>query len=184
MNFKTTAIAAVLAAASFAASAAVTPIDVSSGSVTFTGLASGDAFTFTAGAGDVLDLLSISSNYFIKGKTPLAGVLTTSLSQSSGFHITEVLLDGAAVGVNAPSIALLSAKTGNPFQYQSHGDYWVYTSAVLDAGLHTIEVKGAGTGSFTGNVAITAAVPEPETYALMLGGLGAIAFVARRRKSV
>ncbi|MDE2300041.1 MAG: PEP-CTERM sorting domain-containing protein, partial [Burkholderiales bacterium] len=25
-------------------------------------------------------------------------------------------------------------------------------------------------------------VPEPETYALMLGGLGALAFVVRRRK--
>ena len=29
---------------------------------------------------------------------------------------------------------------------------------------------------------ITTAVPEPETYALMLAGLGAMAFVARRRK--
>lgn len=28
---------------------------------------------------------------------------------------------------------------------------------------------------------ITAAVPEPETYALMLGGLGALAWVSRRR---
>jgi len=33
------------------------------------------------------------------------------------------------------------------------------------------------------SLSITAAVPEPETYALMLGGLGALAFVARRRRS-
>jgi hypothetical protein len=26
-------------------------------------------------------------------------------------------------------------------------------------------------------------VPEPETYALMLAGIGAVAFVARRRKA-
>ncbi|MDB5999258.1 MAG: hypothetical protein JWP52_957 [Rhizobacter sp.] len=32
-------------------------------------------------------------------------------------------------------------------------------------------------------LAITAAVPEPETYALMLGGLGAVAWVARRRRA-
>jgi hypothetical protein len=28
----------------------------------------------------------------------------------------------------------------------------------------------------------TAAIPEPETYALMMAGLGVIGFVARRRK--
>ena len=29
---------------------------------------------------------------------------------------------------------------------------------------------------------ITAAVPEPETYALMLAGLGLMGFIARRRR--
>lgn len=32
------------------------------------------------------------------------------------------------------------------------------------------------------NVGMTAAVPEPETYALMLAGLAAVGFVARRRR--
>ena len=32
-------------------------------------------------------------------------------------------------------------------------------------------------------IAVANPVPEPETYALMLGGLGALAFVARRRKA-
>ena len=35
----------------------------------------------------------------------------------------------------------------------------------------------------TANYSITP-VPEPETYALMLGGLGVMAFLARRRKSI
>ena len=33
-----------------------------------------------------------------------------------------------------------------------------------------------------GDPGVTVAVPEPETYAMLLGGLGALAFVARRRK--
>ena len=37
---------------------------------------------------------------------------------------------------------------------------------------------------FTGNVAVgaTPAIPEPETYAMMLAGLGLLGFVARRRR--
>jgi hypothetical protein len=38
------------------------------------------------------------------------------------------------------------------------------------------------TGRFTGAVGAVQAVPEPETYALMLAGLGVMGFIARRRR--
>jgi hypothetical protein len=70
----------------------------------------------------------------------------------------------------------------------------------LSAGTHTLQLFGLegccdgwqqGQYSFNGSSFKTfatddgmtaAAVPEPETYALMLGGLGAVALLARRRK--
>ncbi len=42
----------------------------------------------------------------------------------------------------------------------------------------------AGFFSVTGNaVAVTTPVPEPETYAMMIAGLGMLAFLAKRRKA-
>ena len=40
---------------------------------------------------------------------------------------------------------------------------------------------GAGSGN-TGPVDVTGVIPEPETYAMLLAGLGLMGFVARRRK--
>lgn len=37
-------------------------------------------------------------------------------------------------------------------------------------------------GAVLDNVALTAAVPEPETYAMLLAGLGLVGYAARRRK--
>jgi len=163
MNFKSTLIAAAVAVASMGASAATTldlqPDGFGSFSAQFQGFASGAEFTFTANLGDSLDLLSVTSNY-LPGTNP------------SGFKISAVWLDGVSVGVNDPQ----------PGQF----DNWSYSISSLTAGVHTIKVIGTSfdsAASFNGNVQITP-VPEPETYALMLAGLGAVGFVARRRRSV
>lgn len=47
-----------------------------------------------------------------------------------------------------------------------------------DKSLNTFSVDGV-----LDNVIVTTPVPEPETYALMLAGLGVLTFVARRRKA-
>ena len=55
---------------------------------------------------------------------------------------------------------------------------------LLGAGPLTLTISGIVTsagGSYGGNLNVLA-VPEPETYAMMLGGLGLLGFMARRRK--
>ena len=51
------------------------------------------------------------------------------------------------------------------------------------ANISHMTLSGSYIGAANLEVVQAPAVPEPETYALMLGGLGALAFVARRRKS-
>jgi hypothetical protein len=89
----------------------------------------------------------------------------------------------------------------------THGSYGLYTSsdqpvlgaswsfngttdkttnfATLGAGSYYFKVQGTADGIYGGSYTIAtsvAAVPEPETYAMMLAGLGLMGFIARRRK--
>jgi len=56
-------------------------------------------------------------------------------------------------------------------------------AGMLTPGNYSLTISGnAGSGaSYGGNVVLTP-IPEPETYALMLAGLGVVGFVAARRR--
>jgi hypothetical protein len=117
----------------------------------------GPSYMFTLDAMDT-DFSTLSGSYFITG-----GI------SSAKFTVTAVTLDG------------------NP---------WTLTSgAASDLNLGTMSIgpatsialvvtgtRDAAGNNFNGQLVLTP-VPEPETYALMLAGLGAIGFIASRRKS-
>jgi hypothetical protein len=73
------------------------------------------------------------------------------------------------------NFTLLGSSTNSFIGFVSTGAITAMTIAVGDV---------PGTWLTANNLVITAAVPEPSTYALMFAGLGAVGLMARRRKSV
>ncbi len=90
-----------------------------------------------------------------------------------GFSFSRIdLLD-----VNGPpAFSFIDQDTTAPFSFTN----------VLGAGDYQVNFKYAiqtpPGGSYLGGISV-AAVPEPETYAMLLAGLGLIGFSARRRKA-
>jgi hypothetical protein len=81
---------------------------------------------------------------------------------------------------------MLGSFTGSAVLSPANGDQSVgrYFNAFAGVGEQITRVTFASTQNAfeTDNHAYIAAIPEPETYAMLLAGLGLMGFVARRRK--
>lgn len=157
-----TLVAAALACAGFGSQAATVIVNFSSNAFdggtlagqTFSGQFSFNDQSLTAGTSS-LPLLSLTFNL---------GGQSYTLSQALAGTTAAVFDNGALVGVNAVYSAggqdvELSSGFGAPYAF--------YQTSASNYGFADLTF---------------APVPEPETWALMLGGLGAIGLLARRRK--
>lgn len=82
---------------------------------------------------------------------------------------------------------LFTGATGGGLQAGQDSNFFFFdTTATNYAKTAFFDLTGTGVGGISGPFAAysPAPVPEPETYAMMLAGLGMLGFVAKRRKQI
>ena len=165
LKFKSLVLAASLVAASLSTSANA------SGSIT----ATSEGFTFQG--------FSNSSSFddylaFTIGSSDIIGSLSGTVAKVLGNQITFTQFDI----VNAAHTVLIDGSTFGSGGKISFGSL----DGSVPGSSYFLHIAGTNVGNATynGTLSITSAVPEPETYGMMLAGLGLMGFVARRRKSV
>ncbi|URI09958.1 FxDxF family PEP-CTERM protein [Aquincola tertiaricarbonis] len=122
------------------------------------------------------------------GGTDLALVnVAGNFRNTFGFTLTSAATITAGLSSVIPStfgsafFTLENYTSSTPFGSGAIGEAF---TATLAAGDYFYSVKGVGAaGSTYALKSVVAAVPEPETYALFLAGLGAVGFLAARRRS-
>ena len=91
----------------------------------------------------------------------------------------EYKIDAYLHGVLVDTTDYREMPWGAPYTVTPHFsdvDLVIFKSGAMSDGTHVTVLNPIGAG-------ITPSVPEPETYALMLAGLGITAVAARRRRS-
>jgi hypothetical protein len=148
--------------------------------------------------------LTLQSSHPVGIYTQTIGGVATLVEQgliSAGATATSASGSYAWVQLSTP-VTLIAGVKYNIVTSNGNGDYWngnVATVTVDDSSFGTLDTGGydqngdpftttlattytfGGPNYYGGNIASSISVPEPSTWALMLGGLGLLAFVVRRR---
>jgi hypothetical protein len=155
-----------------------------------------NGWTVTNGTVDVIgtgffDLYPGQGNYVdLDGSMGDAGVFGRSLSLTGGETYTASFLLGGSQRGDTNIVNVMFGTTMSSFTLLSNDPLGARSIAFTPGStgsyvLSFANVGGDNLGAILDDVAVrgaVAAIPEPETYALMLAGLGAVGFIARRRK--
>ncbi|PHV04308.1 hypothetical protein CSQ96_26245 [Janthinobacterium sp. BJB412] len=179
MTTKAALAAIALTAGMFAQQAqAVTPVDHALADlIDFNSDNLGNSF---AGAGAFSDHFTFTTDASAYLTDALLHTVKSEVTISSfGLYLAS---DNTLVGSTAIEVSETDSSVA-----QAGSGYWRFSGVNIAANTgYYVAVDGtvssSGGTAYGGTVFITA-VPEPETYAMLLGGLGIMAFLARRRKT-
>lgn len=136
------------------------------------------SFSMTHSAGSFIDSWSFnlpSASYVAASLTNVEVTFASlSIGAISDFaaKLNGIDLNLSSFTVNNPPISVKTQVLAGNSQFGPGTSFSLVVSGVA----------GEGGASYGGNI-VAVPVPEPETYAMMLAGLGALGFLARRRKS-
>ena len=103
------------------------------------------------------------------------GVLSFAAPMFDGLDITGLTL------FNSAGFSLAGTKISGGLT-----DVWSINVSNMVADNYYLQVSGSilsnVASTYAGNLSVAAAVPEPATYGMLLGGLGLVGFMASRRK--
>jgi len=169
-----------------------TDITFTGGWATFyLGFGSNNDFNPFTSSGSVADLAAASNGTVFLNLTghPLDAMGTTLHGRGANLNTTAAFGVGlglADVDLSGSGIAnAYFNQNGIPASFGGPADFGIGTAFGSVTAPHPGECP-SGPGCLAGgaNFQTTILVPEPETYALMLAGLGVVAFIARRRRKV
>lgn len=121
----------------------------------------------------------ISYDFSLSAASGLTGFIGQA---GTDFELIEAATTEFALTPITLETILVDGVAASTFVAQGAG--FAFSFGTLSSGSHTLTVRGVGVpeyGAFVGSV--TAAIPEPTTYALLLAGLGVVGAVASRRRA-
>ena len=153
-------------------------------------LASSGGFAVSLGSID----LSSGSGFF--GNTPVAGpfvdTLTFTVTTTSTFNGSITTAVNGTQDVDFTSVVVTPGTLAFSSLLADPVEVWATPAAgfSLTPGVYTLTLSGTNSvsmGSYGGNLALTPGlpttpVPEPESYAMLLAGLGIVGLLTRRRR--